>query len=39
MALLSEEKLPECDLSQLETRLQCVPADVLHHNQHHLVKW
>ena len=37
MALLSEEKLPECDLPQLETRLQCVSAHVLHHNQHHLV--
>ena len=38
MALLCEEKLPECYLSQLETRFQRVSAYVLHHNKHHLVK-
>ena len=37
VAVLGEEKLSGRDLPQLETRLQCVSADVLYSNKHHLV--
>ena len=38
MAVFCPEKLPKCHLSQLASRLQRLSADVLYHDEHHLVE-